>query len=323
MEGGAQGVDKCNVIAAAETWHLGWQGYVSARRHSDGPIFNPNRYLRRFSMKRVTKWVGTGLAGLVGLVVIAMAIVYGVTSRRLSKVYNVTDSPLTIPSDSVSIVKGYHIVQAIGKCAACHGDDLAGKVVFDNPVMGRLYSANLTRGRGGIGGSYKDADYVRIIRHGVARDGHPLQFMPTDAFYYINDADLANTIAYLKTIPAVDATVPTKRIGPLARVLYLTTDFPLIPAETVPLNGPRPLAVARGPTREYGLYLATTGGCRSCHLKDLSGGVPIAGSVLSANLTPTGIGNWSELDFRKALRNGIRPDGRVLSAVMPWRTPAL
>jgi hypothetical protein len=182
MEGGAQGVDKCNVIAAAETWHLGWQGYVSARRHSDGPIFNPNRYLRRFSMKRVTKWVGTGLAGLVGLVVIAMAIVYGVTSRRLSKVYNVTDSPLTIPSDSVSIVKGYHIVQAIGKCAACHGDDLAGKVVFDNPVMGRLYSANLTRGRGGIGGSYKDADYVRIIRHGVARDGHPLQFMPPTLF---------------------------------------------------------------------------------------------------------------------------------------------
>lgn len=269
-------------------------------------------------MKRVAKWLAAGLAGLVGLVVIAMAIVYGITSRRMGKVYNVTDPPLVIPSDSASIAKGYHFVQAIGKCAVCHGDDLAGRAVLDNAVMGRLYSANLTRGKGGIGGSYRDADYVRTIRHGVARDGHPLPFMPADAFYYVNDADLANAIAYLKTIPAVDALVPTKRIGPLARVLYLTTDFPLIPSESVPLSGLRPLAVAAGPTREYGFCLATAGGCRSCHLKDLSGGVPIEGKALSANLTPAGIGNWTEADFRKALRNGIRPDGRVLSAVMPW-----
>ena len=30
-------------------------------------------------------------------------------------------------------------------------------------------------------------------------------FMPTDSYYYINDDDLANSIAYLKTVPAVDA----------------------------------------------------------------------------------------------------------------------
>jgi hypothetical protein len=40
--------------------------------------------------------------------------------------------------------------------------------------------------------------------------------------------------------------------------------------------------------------------------------------VPAANLTPTGIGKWSEADFAKALRMGIRPDGRILSAVMPW-----
>jgi hypothetical protein len=37
-----------------------------------------------------------------------------------------------------------------------------------------------------------------------------------------------------------------------------------------------------------------------------------------ANLTPAGIGKWSEADFMKALRTGVRPDGRILSAVMPW-----
>ena len=142
--------------------------------------------------------------------------------------------------------------------------------------------------------------------------------MPTDAFYYINDEDLANSIAYLKTIPAVDADIPPKRIGPLARALFLMTDFPLVQAAKVPLGGPRPPKIPAGPTREYGDYLAITGSCKSCHLQDLSGGVPIAKNLLSANLTPKAIGNWTEADFRKSLREGVRPGGRILSAVMPW-----
>lgn len=269
-------------------------------------------------MKRAMKWLLVGLAGLAGVIVLAMAVVYVVSSRRISKVYTFNDPPIAIPTDSVSIAGGQHFVQAIAKCASCHGDNLAGKVVVEDAIMGRLYSANITRGKGGIGSSYTDADYVRAIRHGVGRNGRPLLTMPTDALYYINDKDLANSIAYLKTVPAVDAVLPAKSVGPLARVLYLTTDFPLVQVEKVPTTGPRPTVVPTGPTREYGDYLATTGSCKSCHLQDLSGGVPIEKNLLSANLTPTGIGKWSEADFSKALRNGIRPDGRVLSAAMPW-----
>lgn len=269
-------------------------------------------------MGRVTKSIGVVLVGLVGLVVIALVIVYAVSSRRMAKSYSFDDPPLVIPSDSASVAKGHHYVQAIAKCATCHGDDLAGKVFVDDAMMGRIYSANLTCGKGGIGASYKDADYVRAIRHGVGRNGRPLLTMPTDAFYYISDEDLANSIAYLKTIPAVDAALPSKRVGLLARALYLTTNFPLVQAEKVPQSGRRPAKVAAGPTREYGDYLATTGSCKSCHLQNLSGGVPIGRSLLSANITPRAIGNWTEADFKKALRDGVRPDGRVLSAVMPW-----
>lgn len=269
-------------------------------------------------MARVTKWIGVGVAGLVGLIIIAIAIVYAVSSRRIAKVYTFDDQALVIPTDPASIAKGHHFVQAIAKCATCHGDDLAGKVFVDDAMMGRIYAANLTRGKGGIPASYTDADYVRAIRHGVGRDGRPLLAMPTDAFYYINDDDLANSIAYLKTLPAIDAEIPTRRVGPMARALYLLTDFPLVQAEEVPQSGPRPASTPVGATREYGDYLATTGSCKSCHLQDLSGGVPIARNLLSANLTPTAIGNWNETDFRKALRDGVRPGGRVLSAVMPW-----
>ena len=269
-------------------------------------------------MKRFLKLAGRGLAGLIVVLVVGTAVVYAESTRRLNKVYSFNDPPLVIPSDSASVAKGRHFVQAIGKCAGCHGDDLAGKITADNFLIGRLYSANLTRGKGGIGSTYTDADYVRAIRHGVRRDGRPLATMPTDAFYYINDADLANTIAYLKTIPPVDADIPARKIGPLPRVLSLTTDFPLIGAEKVPLSGERPTPVAAGPTREYGDYLATVGACKSCHLADLAGGVPVERNVFSANLTPRAIGKWTEADFRKSLREGIRPGGRVLSAVMPW-----
>lgn len=236
----------------------------------------------------------------------------------MNKVYSVTDPALVVPSDSVSVAKGEHFVQAIGKCASCHGDDFAGKVVVDDAPIGRMYAANLTSGNGGIGKTYTDADYVRAIRHGIKKDGRPVLFMPTDAYYYINDEDLANSIAYLKTVPAIDAVLPATRIGPVARALSLTTDFPLIPAARIPHNAARPPKIVAGPTREYGDYLTTAGSCKSCHLEDLSGGVPIAKNLLSANLTPTAIGSWTEADFRKAMRIGIRPNGKVISAVMPW-----
>jgi mono/diheme cytochrome c family protein len=269
-------------------------------------------------MRRVLRWIGFLAGGLVVVIAVGVALVYGVTSRRMSREYRIVPAPLPIPTDSATVQRGRHLAIAINQCANCHGDNFAGRVFVDNPAMGRIYSANLTRGKGGIGSSYSDADYVRAIRHGLNRKNRPLAAMPADAFHPMNDEDLASVIAYLKTIPAVDAVVPAKRVGPLARVLYLATDFPLIPAEELSRDDKRPVPVPRGVTREYGNYLATIGGCKSCHLQDLSGGVPIGPNILSANLTPTGIGSWTEADFRRAMREGVTPDRRGLSVLMPW-----
>jgi cytochrome c553 len=115
----------------------------------------------------------------------------------------------------------------------------------------------------------------------------------------------------------VDQTTPPPRIGPIARMLSVMTEFPLIPARMINRDAPRAAPVAIGVTKEYGDYLLSSGGCKSCHNPNLSGGAKIQG-VPVANLTPAGIGKWSEADFTKALRTGVRPDGRILSAVMPW-----
>lgn len=44
------------------------------------------------------------------------------------------------------------------------------------------------------------------------------------------------------------------------------------------------------------------------------------GTPPAANLTPAGIGNWTEADFFHAIRTGKRPDGSVLNSFMPWAT---
>jgi mono/diheme cytochrome c family protein len=76
-------------------------------------------------------------------------------------------------------------------------------------------------------------------------------------------------------------------------------------------------------TADYGRYLADIGGCTGCHGPTLSGG-PIPGlppeSKPARNITPEGIGSWTEPDFFKALREGIRPDGTPIdSTQMPIR----
>jgi mono/diheme cytochrome c family protein len=86
-----------------------------------------------------------------------------------------------------------------------------------------------------------------------------------------------------------------------------------------------------------GEYLVYAGACADCHTpgvmlgkpemdKLLSGGnvgfeMPTVGFFFPPNLTPddaTGLGKWSEADIAKAIRQGVRPDGRQLIPIMPY-----
>lgn len=79
---------------------------------------------------------------------------------------------------------------------------------------------------------------------------------------------------------------------------------------------------------QRGEYLAKAGDCVACHTakggKPFAGGLPIAtpiGTVYSSNITPdkeNGIGSYSEEDFDRALRHGIRKDGASLYPAMPY-----
>jgi mono/diheme cytochrome c family protein len=89
---------------------------------------------------------------------------------------------------------------------------------------------------------------------------------------------------------------------------------------------------------ERGKYLVGFGGCIDCHTPGYFFGKPdmpraLAGSEVGfeipglgvfygPNLTSdkeTGLGNWSKEQIVTALQRGLRPDGRQLVPIMPWK----
>ncbi len=264
----------------------------------------------------VPRWLrrtGLALGALAALVILGGVLIYAVTSRHINRIYAFTDSPVKAAQDTASLARGRHLVDAIGKCQDCHGDDYGGTMLFASRVFGRLAATNITAGRGGIEG-FTDADWERALRHGVGRGGRPLLFMPSEAFAALSDDDLAAVMGYLRTIPAVDRDWPAPQIGPLARVLYLKGDFPLLPVTIIDHGAPR-RPPASGVTVDYGEYLATIGGCRTCHGGRLDG----TGAPDAPDITRRRLGAWTGADFILALRQGVRPNGSAIDATkMPW-----
>jgi mono/diheme cytochrome c family protein len=83
---------------------------------------------------------------------------------------------------------------------------------------------------------------------------------------------------------------------------------------------------------DRGEYLATAADCGACHTapdgKPFAGGLPIStplGTIYSTNITPSaefGIGRYTEEEFSRALRRGVRSDGANLYPAMPYTSYA-
>jgi mono/diheme cytochrome c family protein len=274
-------------------------------------------------MKKIFKWIGTSVAVLVGLILIALAVIFFKTEARLNHVYAPPVDALRIPDDTASIANGKHIFQYRG-CQACHGEQLQGQVYLENPAIGKVIAGNLTRGEGGYGASFTDADWVRAIRYGVRPDGTPLLFMPATEFYYLSDSDLADVIAYVKSVPPADHVQPRSSLSLAGRtVMTLVPALTFIPVEMIPMDGPRPVAPQAGVTKAYGEYLTIS--CKVCHGLTMSGGI-IPGMPAdwppAPNLTPgsgSALPSWTEAGFIATIRTGTTPNGKQLrSQYMPW-----
>jgi cytochrome c553 len=274
--------------------------------------------MMRTRLKRFLFWP---LIVFAAAVLAGVAVVYAVSETMLRRVYPVSSRALSINATDISIERGGHLARAVGTCTLCHGDDFGGTVYADMGPMGRIAGPNLTRGRGGLPADFSIEDWVRAIRFGVHRDGTSLIVMPSEVFSHFSDRDLASMIAYLQSLPPVDREVPRTQFGWLGRALLAAGRLNILVAPKTQ-RGVASAATTEAANAEYGRYLADVSGCHGCHGYGLSGG-RVAGPrqlPIAANLTPTGLGSWGEADFVRAMREGVRPDGRRLGPFMPYRT---
>ncbi len=266
------------------------------------------------------KTVGRTVGGIIVIFVVLIFAIFSVGRNRLQTASNVIGVPVSM--DSASIERGAHFA-AISSCNGCHGGDYSGDIFINEAPIGYVPAPNLTSGAGGIGSNYTAVDWEMAIRHGVAKDGRALVVMPSYHYDEYSDQDLADLIAYMQSLTAVDNDLGSRKFQFMGNIIFGVLAYPsssVVQVDHLLVGNNSPV---KAPTPEYGEYLIEIGSCGSCHAKNLAGNPDPALGPLGVNITMGGeLQGWELEDFSTALRTGITPSGNELDTVMPWQNYA-
>jgi mono/diheme cytochrome c family protein len=220
-----------------------------------------------------------------------------------------------------AVQRGEHLVKSRVGCTECHGKDFGGSVVVDMVLVGRWVAPNLTSGDGSVTRGFTATEWDHAVRHAVLHTGTSSS-MPSQEFVNLTDHELSDVVSYIQAQPPVNRNPGTIWLGPVFAFLVARNPESGLPAFKIDHNKAHvvdpPTASA---SAEFGLHIVQV--CRGCHGPTLSGGkvdgdpnMPIV-----ANLTPheTGLKEWTEADFIRALREGRRKDGSAINPAMPWK----
>jgi cytochrome c553 len=257
-------------------------------------------------MKQLLRWIGIVLGSLAVLVIIAYAVVYVLAERILGRAYDVPAVSISIPIDSESISEGRRLALIHGCFGGCHGRQVEGTVMFDEPMIARVVAPNLTASVR----KYSDSELIGIIRNGVRPGGRSMMVMPAEAFGLLTDGDLGRIIAFLKSLAAVDGPGPSLSLGPLGRIGIATGKFKpvaMLIAETVPPPD------ATSEQSAYGRYLARTT-CAECHGTSLRGDSNPDFTSPSLQV----VAAYSPEQFAQLMRTGDALGARKLATMTPW-----
>lgn len=252
-------------------------------------------------MKKFIQWAGTVLGGVFVLSTIAGLVLYRVGVKKINQTYpNLPVETVNVPTDASAVARGKHFA-TVWACTRCHGEDLSGMVIKNDPLsgmvplLGTISAPNLTSGKGGIASSYTDLDWVRAIRHGVMPEGEGEVLM----FDYstMSDQDLGDLIAYLKQISAVDTNYPEMSDGPILPIFVAAGLLPPA-AYKIDHSAPRPADPSPDATVEYGEYLSAV--CTACH----------------GNLIGNTVKAWKREEFVHTFQTGVLPDGKPFGPTM-------
>lgn len=239
---------------------------------------------------------------------------------------------VTVISSPEKIANGKRLATVL--CATCHlnaaTQKLTGERMYDAPAeFGTVWSQNITQDKEYGIGDWSDADLVYLLRTGVKKNGF---YAPPwmAKLPHMADDDINDILAFLHSDDpwvqpaAVEDTAPQPSFLAkfLCHVAFKPFPYPDHRIERPDTNN----------KVEWGHYIATSQvECYSCHSRDFKtvdfynpeksegffgGGNGLRNkqqqTIHSANLTSdkeTGIGNWTEDQFVKTVRFGLKPDG--------------
>jgi cytochrome c553 len=268
------------------------------------------------------------------------------------------------------LLRGAYLVNQVCACGACHtsrehghiGSEPertdaflgGGNIHVAKGMSDSIWIPNITPDvETGVGG-WSDDELMRVIRDGVARDGHfLLPFMPFDAYQHMSDEDARSIVAFLRSVPPYKQARPRtdNQLAFMPRMLFTKIGVQMHPPAH-DVVGPPPPPVPSGKADvdeknlkayqvERGRYVTTIAACAECHSMTKKGPRkandpqylagsegpfedPTWGKVWARNLTPdkeTGLGKYWPDQIKQAIRSGVRLDGKRMAPPMSIMIP--
>ena len=274
-------------------------------------------------MKKIIKTSGIIILSIIVVIIIAMIYISVTGIPKYDTVY----FEYKVDSTPELIERGKKL--SLMLCAGCHKNPETGKLTGKHmldvpPEFGKIYSQNITQDKQYGIGNWTDAELVYLLRTGIKKDGHysPPYMVKLP---HLSNEDMNAIIAFLRSddeLVKADPTPDNPCEPSLLTKILTRIVFKPFPMPTNSIENPDTSNMV-----ELGRYLSSNLDCFSCHSSDFKtnnymvpelskgyfggGNKPLNNNgqiVLTSNLTPdpeTGIGNWTEEQFVKAVKYNV------------------
>jgi mono/diheme cytochrome c family protein len=223
------------------------------------------------------------------------------------------------------------LVFVAGDCASCHArpgqDDplrLGGGMALASPY-GTLHVPNISADPIDGIGRWRTVDLANALLSGVSPESrHLYPNFPYSSYAHMTIDDVIDLRAYLRTLPMVSGRAPPHELAFPFNIRRFIGVWKLLYLDRTTIRS-EPNRIAAWNRGHY--LVDAVGHCAECHssrnllgaIKEktrFAGGRDPSGTAFVPNITPTGIGDWSESDIVRVLTDGRTPDLRTVGSSM-------
>ena len=229
-------------------------------------------------------------------------------------------NPTGVPSSLAQadlVARGEYLARA-ADCEACHtapgGNHFAGGLAFKLPMIGTIYSTNLTPDKETGIGAWSDEEFVRALHEGIGKTGkHLYPAFPYTSYALLTDSDVLAIKAYLFTLKPIKYTHPRDDVAFPFNQRYLVAFWNAL---FKPWHRFQPNADQSAVWNRGAYLLEALGHCGDCHtprniMFGLNNRRKFAGAIIQGwkayNITRDpkwGIGSWSDAQLQDYLAHG-------------------